>query len=255
MPWLEWQGEVIPCIPDGFENLHLTLQSPDTPTARQEWYLEVSLMIPNPEPAGEEQLPIGRDFNLQLSLPTQVSHWHNLGGVSIHACPAWHAGVARSTPYGRLRETTLEVTEFDFRNGERPLTSRYKCDRYHLRLGPNAGYRFPLELDAWLEPEKGFERLLSPEEAHSQPSTPPNFRILASPRFSGGSVEIETGHADPLETARRRLRRAIGLEEIVNPKIDWFARYERSHHKLDGDVPEADQRRCSVRFSTPEGGS
>lgn len=254
MPWLEWQGEVIPCIANGFENLNISIQSPDTPTARQDWYLEVSLMIPSPEPDGDEQLPIGRDFNLRLSLPIQVSHWRELAEVSIHACPAWHAEVAHSTPYGHLRETILEVTDFDFRGGESAEITRYKCDHYRLRLGPPAGYRFPLELDAWLEPEEGFERLLSPDEARHQPTTPPNLRVLASPRFSGGSIEIETGHPDPLEIARRRLRRAIGLEEIANPKIEWFARYERSRHKLDGPVPEADQRRCSVRFSTPDGG-
>jgi|GEM_PF-5938987 len=255
MPWLEWQGEVIPCYPDGFENITATIQAPDTPTARQDWYFDVSLMMPNPEPDGDEALPVGRDINLRLSLPTQVSHWRDLADVSIHACPTWHAEVARSSPYGRVRETILELTDFDFRDRENPVTTRYKCDRYHLRLGPPAGFRFPLELDAWLEPAEGFDRLLSPEEARLHPTTPPNLRILATPRFSGGSIEIEAGHPDPLETARRRLRRTIGLEEMANPKIEWFAQYERSRHKLDGPVPEADQRRCSVRFSTTDGGS
>lgn len=255
MPWLEWQGEVIPCYADGFENINATIRAPDTPTARQDWYFDVSLMMPNTQPAGGGALPVGRDINLRFSLPTQIAHWRDLAQVSIHANPAWHAEVARSSPYGRLCDTILEVTDFDFRDDENPVITSYKCDRYRLSLGPPSGFRFPLELDAWLEPAEDFDRLLSPEEARLEPTTPPNLRVLASPRFSGGSIEIEAGHPDPLEIARRRLRHAIGLEEMANPKIEWFARYERSHHKLDGPVPEADQRRCSVRFSTPDGGS
>ncbi len=255
MPWLEWQGEVIPCFTDGFENISAILQAPDTTVARQDWYLDVSLMVPNPKPESDDAHPVARDINLRLSLPTQVSDWRELAGVSIHANPAWHAEVASSSPHGRLRETILELTDFDFRNEETAVVTEYKCDRYHLRLGPPNGFLFPLELDAWLEPAEGFDRLLSPDEALRQPTLPPNLRVMASPRFSGGSIDIEAGHPDPLEVARRRLRSVIGLKDFIKPKIEWFAQYERSRHQLDGPVPEADQRRCTVRFSTPDGGA
>lgn len=252
MAWTEWHHKVLP-VTDLLAEIDCSLQAPDSQARSQSWSLSLDHFVRNPE------IEVRGGLELMLfievgNLGFQVEDWRHIGRQQIVATPDWHARAEHIGAFGHVANTWLSVGVMEHDHGSGRLQRReWLADYFRITFSPPTGYLFPLELEAWLMNEEAFHtgQPLRGEEIRRIPTGPPNLRVIGLARFKRGRIAIETGHPDPIATARRRLAQTIRLDEFGDMSVKWWSETERSLKKQELPPPPGELRLSDVSFQTP----
>ncbi len=256
MSWLQLHGETWPVTNDEAA-LRVFIHAPDVNCPRVHWWLEVSHYIKTDDPPTPGNPGVDRWLDIELgNLILNLRDWRQLAGLEIRADSAWHDAQEFIGPYGHchnsprvmVHQTVLK--HYAEREGEEAGRKAWLAHDFILRFGNRDGWSFPLELDAWLIPEKEYWRQTSetPEATAHFAEGPPDFRLVTRATFVSGEVEMtRAATEDPISHAREILREQIGFDEMRKPELKWHLRSEPDGDKI---VPMPGWR-SGVFFHTP----
>lgn len=248
MSWVEWMGASLePTTDDG--ELYLHIGSPDAGHDRQLWHFELMHLIPDktlPERDMDKDLVLTIDIS---TLHLHVTDWRQLAHREIVADAAWHEAREYSGEYGRLEEARVRfgTTHMNGKLFSEGGWKHWMAHDFIIRIGARDGHFFSCELDAWMIPEEEYirEEPEAPEALAIFAEGAPNLRMMCRMRFEGGTIQLERV-SDPLEEARRRLRKQLQLEDFFEAKVDWNLRRTPDHE----DLMRMPGWRSSVNFRT-----
>jgi hypothetical protein len=230
MSWIEWLGEKLPGEAGVDARLRVHVWPPESVCPRVSWSMDLRYHL------WRQNMPEGKrkiDGWLSIEIGDLGFHgrdWRDLEGMEIRADAAWQSAHEYFGEYGNLNTGQVMLMGSEFPNT--PRNPKAKMSEVHwlgtdfvLKLGRREGFIFPMELDAWMLPEKEFYR--SQPESESELAVfgegPPDLRLLARAAFVGGIVEVPRCD-DPLPLAARILREEVSLETMHEPAIEWSYR-------------------------------
>ncbi|HEY0552139.1 MAG TPA: hypothetical protein VGF13_21240 [Verrucomicrobiae bacterium] len=251
MSWIQWRGETWP-VTDGTADLRLYLSAPDVGGPRQSWCIDLMQCAETfdpvtGEPTSERWLSIEAGH-----LPFTESDWRRWSGVEIRADGAWHDRHEHFNECGHHEMAFVEALFFQEiipdQKQDPEGRVRWRAHDFIVRLGTREGLSFPCEIDAWMIPEKEYDRTQpeTAEEVARFGEGPPNLRVITKAVFTQATVSLPRCGNDPIPMARRCLRDEIACEELFSPKLEWALR-----HTADGkEIVPMPGWRSTVCFAT-----
>lgn len=255
MSWLQLLGETWPASQDEAD-LRVFILPPDVGCPRVGWYLELSHTVQPATPPAPGEPKLERWVDVELGpLILNLNDWRRLAGLEIRADAAWHATQEFAGPYGYSYQSPRVVVH---RTVLRLVAGVEAADAgsagwiahdFLLRFGNRDGWSFPLELDAWLIPEKEYYRL-TPETAEETArfgEGAPQLQIVTRANFVGGGVHLTRRAAeDPVAGARASLFEQVRCEAMREPELKWALRHTPDREEI---VPMPGWR-STVYFNT-----
>lgn len=246
MSWLQWNGQLWEANKDE-ATFNVFLRSPDAGGKRFVW---IWYLFHNDRVRHPDRDPPYRYLSVELMDLGFSEDWRQLSRRVIRSSPAWQAEHEELNQYGLLSVPHIAV-DGDWLQGQMDddYAGSWKGDHFILRIGERDGYTFPCELDAWVQPEREYERTLpeTPEELARGPTGEPNLRVITRARIGKANVQLPRCGNDPLPLARKYLEELTGLADMPVTDIDWWG--PKPAH---GKEAKALGWRCEVKFELPE---